>query len=167
MTHLAKHEFERHGGPQLQRIVGVVSNWSGSLFELLRYVTFTFNVMVGNADLHGKNISFLHRGDGRIDVAPMYDVMCTTHYDGTTAGRHVDTELGLFIAEQTDILAVTAADLIAEARSWGMRANTAAALISELADTVLAALDNTAAMAGAEVPDTLVARIRERTRSFA
>ena len=167
MTHLAKHEFERHGGPQLQRIVGVVSNWSGSLFELLRYVTFTFNVMVGNADLHGKNISFLHRGDGRIDVAPMYDVMCTTHYDGTTAGRHVDTELGLFIAEQTDILAVTAADLIAEARSWGMRANTAAALISELAAAVLAALDNTAVLAGAEVPDALAGRIRDRTRSFA
>jgi hypothetical protein len=48
-----------------------------------------------------------------------------------------------------------------------MRVNTAAALISELADTVLAALDNTAAMAGADVPDALVARIRERTRSFA
>ena len=165
MTHLPKHKYEGHGRPKLQRIAGVLSNWGGSMVELLRYITF--NLMVGNADLHGKNISFLHRGDGSVELAPMYDVMCTTHYDGTNGGRDVDTEFGLFIAKQTDILEVTAENLVAEAKSWGMRTATAATLISELAEAVLAAIDGTVALLGEEVPDALVGRIRDRTRSFA
>ena len=165
MTHLPRHKYEAHGGPTLVRIARVVSNWGGSLSELLRYVSF--NVMVGNADLHGKNISLLHRGDGTVELAPMYDVMCTTHYVATTSDRAVDTELGLFIADQTDILAVTADDMVAEAKRWGMRAVTAAGLISELAEAVLVALDGAVARTGAEVPDALVTRIRDRTRSFA
>ena len=165
MTHLPRHKYEAHGGPTLVRIARVVSNWGGSLSELLRYVSF--NVMVGNADLHGKNISLLHRGDGTVELAPMYDVMCTTHYVATTSDRAVDTELGLFIADQTDILAVTADDMVAEAKRWGMRAVTAAGSISELAEAVLVALDGAVARTGAEVPDALVTRIRDRTRSFA
>ena len=35
-----------------------------------------FNVIVGNADAHGKNFSLLYGADG-IDFAPLYDVMCT------------------------------------------------------------------------------------------
>ncbi len=35
-----------------------------------------FNVIIGNADAHGKNFSLLyHRGGG--PLAPLYDLMCT------------------------------------------------------------------------------------------
>lgn len=38
-----------------------------------------FNVLVGNADAHGKNYSLLYRTAG-IDFAPLYDLLCTTAY---------------------------------------------------------------------------------------
>lgn len=38
-----------------------------------------FNVLVGNADAHGKNFSFLYTAQG-IDFAPLYDLMCTAAY---------------------------------------------------------------------------------------
>ncbi|MBK7322570.1 MAG: HipA domain-containing protein [Candidatus Microthrix sp.] len=34
-------------------------------------------MVVGNADLHGKNLSLLHR-EGVVSLAPCYDVMSTT-----------------------------------------------------------------------------------------
>jgi serine/threonine-protein kinase HipA len=38
-----------------------------------------FNVIVGNADAHGKNFSLLYQPDG-IGFAPLYDLMCTAAY---------------------------------------------------------------------------------------
>ena len=76
MTHLPKHKYEAHGGPKLRKIVEVLTDWNGLAVELLRYVAFS--VLVGNGDLHGTDISFLHQGDGTVKLAPMYDVMCTT-----------------------------------------------------------------------------------------
>jgi serine/threonine-protein kinase HipA len=38
-----------------------------------------FNVLVGNADAHGKNYSFLYLAGG-IDFAPLYDLLCTAAY---------------------------------------------------------------------------------------
>lgn len=40
-----------------------------------------FNVLVGNADAHGKNFSLLYRAGG-VDLAPLYDLMCTAAYPG-------------------------------------------------------------------------------------
>jgi hypothetical protein len=93
--------------------------------------------------------------------------MCTTHYDGSDGGRDVDTELGLFIGTQTDILRVTLDDLVAEARSWGIRATVARTVVTELADTIDAEIDRTRAAIDVDVPDAIVERIRVRTRTFA
>ncbi len=38
-----------------------------------------FNVIVGNADAHAKNFSLLYGSDG-IELAPLYDLMCTAAY---------------------------------------------------------------------------------------
>lgn len=38
-----------------------------------------FNVLVGNADAHGKNYSLLYRAGG-LDLAPLYDLLCTAAY---------------------------------------------------------------------------------------
>jgi serine/threonine-protein kinase HipA len=38
-----------------------------------------FNVLVGNADAHGKNYSLLYLAGG-IDFAPLYDLLCTATY---------------------------------------------------------------------------------------
>jgi serine/threonine-protein kinase HipA len=38
-----------------------------------------FNVILGNADAHGKNFSLLYAGQ-TIDLAPLYDLLCTAAY---------------------------------------------------------------------------------------
>lgn len=38
-----------------------------------------FNLIVGNADAHGKNFSLLYDGAG-VTLAPLYDLLCTTAY---------------------------------------------------------------------------------------
>lgn len=61
-------------------------------FELLRHASTRpavavlalldaaiFNVIVGNADAHGKNFSLLYE-DGHVSLAPLYDLLCTVAY---------------------------------------------------------------------------------------
>lgn len=48
------------------------------------------NLILGNADGHLKNISFLYHG-ARISLAPFYDMVCTRNYPG------VDDKLALHI----------------------------------------------------------------------
>lgn len=159
LTPTAKHKYEAFGGPSLRRIASLLDTWGGDPRELLRYVTF--NVIVGNADLHGKNVSLLHHGDGTITLAPLYDVMCTTYYDGTGDRRRVDTEPGLFVAGRRDITAIDAADLVDEAESWHIRRSTARAVVDEIVDAVDAAIP-AAIPASSAPPDGVVYRIQQR-----
>lgn len=163
-TRITREKYEAFGGPSLRAIAKVLAQWGGSATDLLRHVTFS--ILMGNADLHGKNLSFLHRGDGTVVLAPIYDVMCTTYYDGQQGRRAVDAELGLFIADKTDILTVTVDDLVAEARAWGVRSVAAHDTVSSLAADVAGAIDDTIDQLGFEVPAELVERIRERTTRF-
>lgn len=165
MTYVARHKYEAYGGPKLRKIAEVLTQWGGSAVELLQHVTFS--VLVGNADLHGKNISFLHHVDGTVDLTPIYDVMCTTHYDGEDGRRNVDTQLGLFIGSQTDVLRVTIDDLVTEAKSWGMRTPTAKSTIDELIQAVDAGITRTIDEVDLDVPGAVVERVLARTRTFA
>ncbi len=39
-----------------------------------------FNLIIGNADAHGKNFSLLYRENGAIELAPLYDLLSTVYY---------------------------------------------------------------------------------------
>lgn len=54
------------------------------------------NFLIGNADAHGKNIAFLHEDDGRIRLAPLYDLV------STAAWPHLDRHLAMPIADELD-----------------------------------------------------------------
>ena len=164
MTRVARLKYQAFGGPNLRAIAKVLTQWGGSATDLLRYVTFS--VLMGNADLHGKNLSLLHRDDGTVTLAPMYDVMCTTYYDGQQGRRQIDTELGLFIADKTNILTVTVDDLVAEAQAWGMQTAAARNTISSLAAHIAGTIDDTVDKLGFTVPTELIERVRERTTHF-
>ena len=165
MTRVTRLKYQAFGGPNLRAIAKVLTQWGGSATDLLRYVTFS--VLMGNADLHGKNLSLLHRDDGTVTLAPIYDVMCTTYYDGQQGWRQIDTELGLFIADKTDILTVTVDDLVAEAQTWGLQPAAVRNTVSALAAQVADAIDDTVDKLGFDVPAELVERVRERTTHFA
>ena len=40
-----------------------------------------FNYLIGNMDAHGKNFSLLHYDKTNVEIAPVYDVLCTSIYD--------------------------------------------------------------------------------------
>jgi serine/threonine-protein kinase HipA len=121
----------------------------------------TFNVIVGNADYHGKNISFLHQDDGSVRLAPLYDAMCTVYYSGTNGMPSVDTGLGLHISNKTDINDVTMDDIANEASRWGMRRSESLPLISDLLGRLPNAID-LAAIGVADVSDNLVTIVQAR-----
>jgi serine/threonine-protein kinase HipA len=62
----------------------------------------TFNFLIGNADAHGKNVSVLHDGTGRVRLAPLYDLVSTAAFPG------LDATLAMSIGDEFDPGEVTA-----------------------------------------------------------
>jgi serine/threonine-protein kinase HipA len=62
---------------------------------------------------------------------------------GTGQPMRADTHLGQRVGGQADIRKVTAANLIDEAASWGIRRRAASAVVTETLDQVLAAIPST------------------------
>ena len=140
-------KYEEQGGPALRDLAALLRDFGDprDVTALLRRTTF--NMAVGNADAHAKNFSLLHDTDGlTVRLAPLYDVLSTIALkltDGTGQPMRADTRLGQRIAGQTDIRKVTAADLVNEATTWGIRRRTATAVVTETLDRVLAAIPAT------------------------
>ena len=85
-------KYENEGGPSLADLFAVLARASISPLpdrrDLLHWVLF--NVIIGNADAHAKNLAFLHPDPGLADgprLAPFYDLVCTAVYENLTA-RH-------------------------------------------------------------------------------
>ncbi|OOZ38131.1 protein HipA [Solemya pervernicosa gill symbiont] len=74
-------KYEAEGGPSLAQCFDLVRDQSiqpaADIASLLDWVIF--NVLVGNADAHAKNISLLLTDSGP-QLAPFYDLMCTAIY---------------------------------------------------------------------------------------
>ena len=102
---------------------------------------------VGNADAHAKNFSVLHEPDGpAVRLAPLYDVLSTIALKLTdSAGQPIqaDPHLAQRVGGQADIRKVTAAGIVDEAVTWGIRRRTAGSVVAETLDRVLAAIPET------------------------
>ncbi|TVZ06361.1 type II toxin-antitoxin system HipA family toxin [Trebonia kvetii] len=137
-------KYEEQGGPALRDLAGVLRNYAdpADVIRLLRRTTF--NMAVGNADAHAKNFSVLHDPDNpAITLAPLYDVLSTIALeltDGAGQPMRADTHLGQRVGGQADIQKVTAASLIDEAVSWGIRRRTASSVVVETLDRLLGAI---------------------------
>lgn len=74
-------KYQGEGGPNMKTcfdLIRRVSMLPGvDLSSLLDVVIF--NVIIGNADAHGKNFSLLYTKDG-LRLAPFYDLVSTIHY---------------------------------------------------------------------------------------
>jgi serine/threonine-protein kinase HipA len=141
-------KYEEQGGPSLRDLAGLLRSYGepADVTRLLRRTTF--NMAVGNADAHAKNFSVLHDTDNpAISLAPLYDALSTIALELTdTAGQpmQADTHLGQRVGGQADIRKVTAASVVDEAVTWGIRRRTAGAVVAETLDRVLAAIQETA-----------------------
>lgn len=134
-------KYQEDGGPSLARIAGIVGQAASpeSVERLLRAVTL--NVVVGNGDAHAKNLSLLHEEDGRLRLAPAYDVMSTRVYGDRRLAMSIDS------LQLTD--RVTKDRLVAEASSWGMPRGRATQVLEE----VLEGLPEAIEAARSQTPD--------------
>lgn len=74
-------KYEKEGGPGFADCFGLVGTWSVEpvldSLSLLRWALFNF--LIGNADAHAKNLSFLYQAGG-VRLAPFYDLLSTAVY---------------------------------------------------------------------------------------
>ena len=79
------NKYESEGGPSFSDCSQLITQFSSRPAAdkklLLRWTLF--NYLIGNADAHGKNISFLHQPQ-RV-VSPFYDLLSTTIYPDLTS----------------------------------------------------------------------------------
>jgi len=74
-------KYASEGGPGLKECFSLVRRVSAlPAVDVLRLLdAVIFNLVVGNADAHGKNFSILYGADGP-RLAPLYDLLATTAY---------------------------------------------------------------------------------------
>jgi serine/threonine-protein kinase HipA len=91
-------KYEKEGGPGFSVCFELVREWSSEPLAdaaaLLRWTLFNF--LIGNADAHGKNLSFLYAA-GRVRLAPFYDLLSTAVYE-----RRVDNKFAMKMGGQKD-----------------------------------------------------------------
>ncbi len=109
-------KYEAVGESRLGEMALTLNEWarrSDGSDQLLRCVVF--HVVIGNADAHDKNFGLLHRADGSVQLAPMYDATSTMWRAST-----IDT-LASSVNSVKRIEAVTAGDFIVDGKAWRVR----------------------------------------------
>lgn len=150
-----KYQTNPKSQPSFRGVADVLDRWgdTGSRDRLLDQMTI--NVVLGNADLHGKNITLIHR-DGHVALSPVYDILSTTALaDDLTA------VVGLIVDNETNIHRITPTNLINEGIAWGMRRSRATDRVGALLERLPAAIQ-TAADRDPDAPRLLVDHLRER-----
>lgn len=73
-----ERKYQQEGGPLLRDCIALLREWSTvPALDIRDFLDgLIFNMLIGNADAHGKNYSMLYRRTGR-RLAPFYDLVCT------------------------------------------------------------------------------------------
>jgi serine/threonine-protein kinase HipA len=94
------------------------------------------NLILGNSDAHGKNISFLISQEG-IEVAPFYDIVNIAIYDGI-----YETSLAMGIDDEFEIKNIKAYDIAAHCFTLGITPKLFAKTFENIAKKIKTAIDN-------------------------
>lgn len=134
-------KYERDGGPSLRQVASLLDRFAGDGIDQMRRLlaTLLFNVLTGNADAHGKNISLLHDPLGTTRLAPLYDIVPTVLWP------NLRTEAAMTVGGATDIHRITRADVLRETAAWRLPATVAEATIDATCAAVITALPAVAA----------------------
>lgn len=161
----AKYQDAGERAPSLRAAAEILDTWAAdaeaALIRLARGVAF--NVAIGNADAHAKNLSFLHRSDGTVELAPLYDVASTIHYP-TLVGRlgpvPISRHLALRVGSATTLDVVSLDDLVAESQSWGMGRTMAHRVARSTLNAVVDAMEQAVERFGADPAISATVRAR-------
>jgi len=94
------------------------------------------NLILGNSDAHGKNISFFITGDG-IEVAPFYDMVNIAIYDGL-----YETSLAFAIDDEFELKNIKAYDIAAHCFTLGITPKLFAKTYENIAKKIKTAIEN-------------------------
>lgn len=130
-------KYEAGGGPGLAACSALVRKLAlgpAAVQGLLDWVVF--NVLIGNADAHAKNLSLLCNRDGQRRLAPLYDLVPTVYLPESLVERTPAMRIG----DATRIDRVSADDWAAFAAAAGYRKPYVLGRVRALADAVLGRL---------------------------
>lgn len=150
----SKYQYEPDG-PSMRRIAAllrrIAADPADDLDRLAELTVFT--AAIGNADLHGRNVSVLYPSEGP-RLAPVYDAVATVMYD------QVSPELGMAIGDARQVTSVSAHDVLTEMRAWGMSSRRSSRVVERTLDRLHASIDE----ATSDVPAaaTVADVVRER-----
>jgi len=160
-------KYEHDGGPGFGRIRNLLSKHSqypiDDISALVR--VGLFNYLIGNCDAHSKNFSLLQNSDGTVSLAPAYDLIASTIYDGNY-GSKLSRNMGMRIGSHENIDRVDAADFDEFTREIHIRTNQLKAIGEELEyslHTAFNAAGEEAFALGFTAADELVSRIMENS----
>lgn len=129
-----KHESE--GGPSLNTVFNLVRDEVAdpltAAVSMLDWVVF--NVLVHNADAHAKNISILRTPDGRQNLAPFYDLVCTGAYA-------LDHRMAMSVGGQFDPGEIAKKNWVQLASEIGIGKSLVLKVVEEMATRVSCILD--------------------------
>lgn len=139
----AKYEGQKthHAQDMAQLLVGYAARPIEALGELFQRIAL--NYLIGNCDAHLKNYSLL-LGEGAPVPAPVYDLVCTTVYDGHFGGE-LSRSMGIRIGDHLNIDKVVPSDFVLLARDMHQPKRVAAKALAELADSVEGAFNKAVA----------------------
>lgn len=136
----AARKYEKEGGPGLRQCAEVIrQHTSFPLIELQKLMHWTlFNLLVGNADAHGKNLSLLYVDRRRLELAPFYDLVCTRNY------KNISRHLAMSLGGVTDPDQIGAKQLHSLADDLGVRATVVTKATASMCDQLQQAMPDVA-----------------------
>lgn len=151
-------KYEASGGPSFAAVAAVLDAWAEDVeAELLALLdTMVFTVVIGNADAHGKNVSFLLPRPGVVSLAPLYDTVPTVVWPT------LRTEAGMFVNGVRNLPRVTLDDLVSEAVRWGLGRR----VVGDRARGVLEALVNGVVEGAVDVDTPALGTTRARAEAL-
>lgn len=130
-------KYQEHGGPSFARCYQLVQSESTDpttdTQNLLRWIAF--NYLAGNSDGHAKNISLVYSGNGAIQLAPFYDLICTR------AIERIDVRLSFSIGGQRDPGRITPTNWRTLAEQCDVRSQFLLKVVVDTAESLLDKLD--------------------------
>ena len=139
-------KYQKEGGPSFQACLEMVdrvcSEPGVERDQLVRWLIF--NLLVGNSDAHGKNLSLLYHEDGSVSLAPFYDLVCTLCYPG------IDHALAMPIGGRSEpgMVGPRHFDMLAE--ECGMRARWLRDYVLRMAESAYSVMESGVGPLGVE-----------------
>ncbi len=131
-------------GASFQKLFATADSFTSKLqlsIFLIRWAIYS--LIIGNADAHGKNVSFFLDEYG-LTPAPLYDLLAVAMhitFNDEEKIKEIDQELAMAFGDEFELDAVKAYDLIDFARSCGIAQELVIDTARALCSTVTASLD--------------------------